>query len=194
MDMKSNFRQLIILLVCVFTMFSCEEVKDKVTTNVKLGDFSVELDDIEIGGVKSAIVRLAEGAELNPFSVTQVISMAMLKDLSTNIEEYQSRIEKVEIGSASIVVTTTDVNGKVVKDFLMVATGTGIKLSVANYNLGDAFSEGVEEFVTQLLMKLFTGSEISLNISGKTDVVSGKTLKVTIFLKDVVIKAKVLSE
>ena len=194
--MKISLRHQIILLACVFTLCSCEEIKDKITVDVDLGSFNIELDDIEVGDddAKSAIVKFAEDVELTSFSATQIISMAML-NLSTDIEEYQSRIDKVVIGSAAITVVSTDDNGTVVQDFRMVATGTGIKeLSVAEYLLGDAYSEGVDDFFSKLLMKLFTGSEVSLSVSGKTDVVSGEKLQVTITLTDVVIKAKVLTE
>jgi len=192
--MKSNFKHQIILLACMFALCSCDSVKDKLTVNVDVGSFTIALDDIEVDddGVKSAIVRLAEEVAYNSFSASQVLSVAML-NLSTNIEDYQSRIEKVEIGSASITVASTDKNGKVVKDFLMDATGIQ-NFSVAHYELNTSHSEGVKEFAEELLKKLFAGSAVPLTVSGKTDVVSGEKLKVTITLNEVVIKAKALKD
>ena len=193
--MKSNFRFQIILLACMFALCSCEAVKDKLTANVDVGSFTIELDDIVVGDdgeSKSAIVRLAEEVVLSPFSGQQVIRMDMLH-LSVNIEEYLTRIEEVIIGSASITVTSTDENGTVVKNFLIKATDIP-NFSVAHYELNTSYSEGVNEFAVKLLTKLFNGNSVTIAISGETDVVVGEKLKTTIALSDVVIKVKVLKE
>jgi len=191
-----SFKNQIMLLACMFALCCCEEVKDKVTVKIPIDSFSIQLDDITVGATdaKSGVmVRLAE--ELNSFHADKVISMDKLNsELADKAEEYQSKIEKVEVGpTSSITVTSIGDNGTVVKDFLMEADGIN-SFAVAQYNLNEAYSENVEEFATQLLMKLIVSNSVSLTVSGKTDVVSGEKLKVIITLNEVSLIAKVLKD
>jgi len=186
-----SIRNQIVLLACFFALSSC----DKVTTTIDVGTLSIQLDDITVGdaAVKSTgMVKFADDA-LNSFYAEQTLSMSMLAGLSSEAEEYQSRITKVEIGpESSITITTTDGNGTVVEDFEMKATGVKT-LSVPEYRFGTPYTGNIEEFATQLLMKLFTGSNgVPITVSGKTDVESGKNLKVKIVLSEVSLVAKVL--
>jgi len=188
-----SIRNQIVLLACFFALSSCE----KVTTTIDVGDLTVQLDDITVGddGAKSAgIVRLAEGA-LTPFSASQTLSMDMLAGLSSEAKDYQSRVTKVNVGpETSVTITSTDGNATVVEDFKIEAAGVQT-LSVPEYHIGEPYTENIEKFATQLLMKLFTSSNgVPITISGKTDVVSGKNLQIEITLSDVSLVAKVLSD
>ena len=188
-----SIRNQIVLLACFFALSSC----DKVTTTIDVGDLTVKLDDITVGddggGAKSAgIVRLAEGA-LNPFYAEQTLSMDMLAGLSSEAKDYQSRITKVKVGPAtSVTITSTDGSATVVEDFEIKAAGVKT-LSVPEYRFGEPYTDNIEEFATQLLMKLFASSNgVPITVSGKTDVVSGKKLQIEITLSDVSLVAKVL--
>jgi len=191
--MKSNFRNQIILLACIFALCSCEAVKDKLTVDVDLGSFSIVLDDIEVGdgdGVKSSIVRL-DGDDL-PYLIkdNRVLSSTTMPDLPANISEYE--VVEIEIGSSCITVTSLDGNGTVVEDFLMIATGITPNFSIADYALGVAYCEAdLENFVVDLLKKLIAG-EVTLNTTGKTNVAPDEKLKVTIQLNLVRLKTKLL--
>jgi len=185
-----SFKNHIILLACMFALFSCESVKDKLTVNVDVGSFSIQLDDIEVVGdeAKSAIVRFAD--VFSSIKNDQVLSLAKL-DLSTDLEEYKSRLESVVIGSASIIVEATDGEGKVVKNFLMKSSSITQELSVPEYQMCTLYEEdNLKKFVTPLLKKLFTGNEVTLNIDGTTNVAKGTLLSATIQLDKVVIKVK----
>ena len=187
-----SIKNQIVLLACFFALSSC----DKVSTTIDVGDMSIQLEDITVGddgGVKSfAIVRLADDA-LTPFNASQTLTMDMLAGLSSEAKEYKSKISKVEIGpESSITITTTDENGTVVEDFEIKAAGVKT-LSVREYHFGEPYTGNIEEFATQLLMKLFASSNgVPITISGKTDVESGKNLKVKIVLSEVSLVAKVL--
>ena len=187
-----SIRNQVVLLACFFALCSCE----KVTTTIDVGDLTVKLDDITVGdgGAKSAgIVRLDEGA-LTPFNVQQTLSMEMLAGLSSEAKDHQSRITKVEIGhETSITITSTDGSATEVKDFKIEAAGVKT-LSVPEYRFGTPYTGNIEEFATQLLMKLFTSSSVPITISGKTDVASGKNLHIEIRLSEVSLVAKVLSD
>jgi hypothetical protein len=65
---------------------------------------------------------------------------------------------------------------------------------VPEYRFGTPYTGNIEEFATQLLMKLFTSSSVPITISGKTDVASGKNLHIEIKLSEVSLVAKVLSD
>lgn len=198
--MKSNvfnFKNQIILLACMFVLCSCDKIKEKATVTVPFDSFSIQLDDIVVGGgVKSAIVRLdGEEVELNSFNGSQVLTKNGLKDPPADLETYWSDIVSVEVGSTtSVTVIAIDDPGTVVKDFLMEATGISTKLSVANYNLGASYShKNLETFATELLTKVIVkNSEVPITISGKTDVAEGKNLRVTITVRDGLLKIKAL--
>ena len=194
----SNFKNQIVLLACMFALCCCEEVKDKVTVKIPINSFSIQLEDITVGATAAksgVIVKLADEDELNSFHASMNVSMDMLSSqLNTEIGKYQSNIERIEIGStSSITVSSTDENGTVVKDFLMEATGIS-NFAVEQYILNTAYSENIEEFATQLLMKVLFSESVPLTVSGKTDVVSGEKLKVKITLNEVSLIAKVLKD
>jgi len=184
----SNIKSQVILLVCIFALCACE----KVTVNIPVDSLTIQLDDILVGddGVKSGMIRLADDA-LNSFHATQVIDLNKLNGITEEVKKDQSKITKVEVGStSSITITVTGSDGTVVKDFLIEADGIN-SFAVANYDLGEPYSENVAAFASQLLLKLFKGS-VSLTISGKTDVPEGAKLRVFIRLNDVVFKVKAL--
>ena len=191
-----NFKHQIILLACIFALSSCESIKDKITVDIPFDSFSIQLDDIVVGeeGAQSAIVRLSGEAELNSFSATQVLSMDMLTGAPADLEKYRSKIEKVEVGSISITITSTDANGTVVEDFLVKATGINGQLSVDKFELGIAENPPAnsKQFAVQVLMKLLNNNNVTLDISGKTDVASGEKLQVTIAVENGNFKAKAL--
>ena len=187
-----NVRNQIVLLACFFALSSC----DKVTTTIDAGSVSIQLDDITVGddgSVKSFAITKSAGEALNPFHVQQTLSMDMLAGLSSEAKEYQSKISKVEIGTETSIIITTDGSGTVVEDFKIEAAGVKT-LSVPEYRFGTPYTGDIEEFATQLLMKLFSSGSagVPITISGKTDVDSDKTLQVKITLSDVSLVAKVL--
>ena len=190
-----SIRNQMVLLACFFALSSCE----KVTTKIDVGDLTVKLDDIKIGddgSAKSAgMVRFDDGT-LTSFSASQTLSMDMLAGLSSEAKDYQSRITKVEIGTeSSVIITSTDGSATVVEDFKIEAAGVRT-LSVPLYHFGTPYTGDIEEFATQLLMKLFSSGSagVPITISGKTDVDSDKTLQVKITLSEVSLVAKVLSD
>ena len=192
-----NFKNQIILLACIFALCSCEEVKDKLTVDVKVGSFDIVLDDIIVGddgGVtKSAIVRLdgEEGVTLTLFSSSQSISLSKL-DIEVDVDG--SNFNSVDLESATITVTSSDEEGSLVEDFLMVAGDIG-SFKIDSYELGVPYSGAdAKVFVLKILEKLFKGASIPMAISGYSDVVSGESLTVTIALTNVVVKVKVLKE
>jgi len=199
-----NFKNQIILLVCVFALCTCSSVKDKLNVDVEVGTFTIVLDKILVddddedeGGAKSAIVRLDGEAKPRSFSGSQVISLSMLDGLEIDIDKYLSRIVSVDISSASIsiVVLNEDNEGKVVKEFLMDATGIDPDFTVGQYNLGEVYSKAdLKVYANALLDKLFVDQdEVPVFVKGKTNVAAKKWLEITIKLNDVTFKVKALT-
>jgi len=179
----------------MFALCSCEEIKDQITVDIPFDSFTIELDDIVVGdnevGAKSAIVRLNDA--LNQFYAERILNVNQPNiGIPADVLERLSNIVSVEVGKeSSITVTATDDNGTVVENFLMVGTDMSNNLDVGLYELGTTYSDKVEAFATELLMKLVVNrEEVLLTISGMTDVVDGEKLKVIITLRDGLFKAK----
>jgi uncharacterized protein YjdB len=187
----SNFKFQLMLLVCLFAFYSCDKIDDAATTDVKVSSVTFELDDIlvEENSTKSTL-----DDELNVFSATQTILLSDLQGLSDDAIKHASKIESVEVGEASIMITTTDSVGTVVKEFVLQVTGISSSIGIAQYDLGTTYlGENMQDFVNQLLLKLFISKEAELTASGKTDITSGEKLKVKITLEDITLVAGLLN-
>ena len=180
-----NFKNQIILLACMFALYSCESIKDQITVDIPFDSFSIQLDDIIVGddgGTKSAIVRLTDG--LNPFYAEQNLAMGMLKDVPADLEKYQSKIVKVKVGSSTSILVTAE-NGTKVKNFQVKVAGSDIKFSVEDYDFNTEYSDGVGAFIEQILTELVVKNhEVPLIISGETDADNETKLTVTLTVRD----------
>jgi hypothetical protein len=187
----SNVKYLLVLLACLFAFYSCDKVKDASTTEIKLdGPVSIKLDNIVVidGTTKSTANEI-----LNYFSGTKSINLTDLQGLSEEAIKYRSNIESVEVGSTSITITTTDSAGTVVKEFLLTANGVANSINVPQYDLGSVYSGNMQDFTTELLMKLFSNSNgVTMNTSGKTDITAGEKLEIEIILEDITLIANLL--
>jgi hypothetical protein len=187
-----NFKKQIVLLACMFALCSCEAIKDKINVDVPFDSFSIKLDDIVIGGgdAKSAIVRFDEEDELEPltpFRESQVVSMDKMPDLPADIIVKRDQVKSFKAAKVTVIVTSTDENATVVEPFKMEATGISDPLEITKYELGTAHVLNGDEkgFVDELVQKVIVeGNEVSITISGKTDVADAETLTVTIIIED----------
>jgi len=179
-----NFKSLLLLLVGLFLFSSC----DKITKHeIKVSSMSIELDDIMIpSGTKSTA-----NEELIFFSASQTLTLSILQGLSEEAIEYKDKIESIEVGSASIILYSTDEAGTVVKEFVLQAVEID-NINIDEYVLGEIYTDGVQRFADNLLLKLFTTDNVTINTSGKTDITSGENLKVKITLEDITFLANIL--
>ena len=118
-----------------------------------------------------------------------------IQGLPDNAIKYAGKIESVEIGDASVTITTTNEDGTVVKEFLLTATGIGSSINIPQYNLGETYTDfaNMQDFVTQLLMELFVNNSTNLTASGKTDITSGENIKIKITVEDITLIAGILN-
>ena len=187
----TNFKIQLVLIACLFTFYSCDKIKDATTTEIKVSSVSFELDNIT---VEELTKSMAED-ELNFFNATHEISMNDIQGLSEDAIKYASKIESVEVGDASVTVTTTDEDGTVVKEFKLTAVNIGSSINIPQYNLGSPYTDFaiMQEFTTQLLTKLFLSNSATLTASGKTDIISGENIKIKITIEDITLIAGLLN-
>lgn len=176
----------LILFACLFLAYSCGNTSTKISAAL----IEIELDDIPVTDGSSAKSSTKDG-ELNDFSGTQTINLNDLDGVE-KVLKHQSKIESVEVGTASITITTTDEEGTVVKQFVLNAGNVG-NFNIDQYNLGDAYTDNtMEEFANRLLMELVFKGNVTFTASGKTDILSGENVKVKITLKDITFLANVM--
>ena len=192
--MKTQFSGLkiqLVLAVCLFTFYSCDKVKDATTTEIKVSSVSFELDNITVEEDLSK--STADG--LNIFNATHEVTLNDIQGLSDDAIKYASKIESVETGDASVTITTTNEDGTVVKEFVLTATGISSSINISQYNLGEPYTDfaNMQDFVTQLLMKLFVNKSANLTASGKTDITSGENIKIKITIEDITLVAGLLN-
>ena len=186
-----NFGVALVLLAGMFALYSCE----KVTIDVPVDSIVVELKDIQVveGPVaKSGMARLSADDELNEFLETREVKLSDLS-LENEVTKYQSRITDATVGTASITITSAGGGGTVVKDFLLQVDGVH-RISIAQYNLGTAYTDDLQDFCQKVLLNMFLNGKISVTVSGKTDVTAGEKLNVIITMDNVVFKAKLNSD
>ena len=203
--MKVKFQIMAIagLFACYFMASSCGGNVPTIPINVE--SMVVELNDILVGSPAGIIAKGGGDEEppLNTFSESRTISLESLKGITADemadILKYQEQIVSAKAGSITIAITSTDEEAMIVRDFLLEADGFTNNIYVEQYDLGTPITPETADFTAfanELLMKLvmssFTGlNEVTFNISGLTDVISGESLNVTITLGDVVFEAKV---
>ncbi len=169
--------------VCLLACYSCG---DKLTVEVPVSSMTIELEDILVGdGSKST---------LSPFSATETVLLSAIQGISDEAMEYRSKIESIEVGAtSSISIIATDSVGTLVEEFLLSANDVG-DFTIPQYNLGMLYSDNIHDFASKVLTKLFVSEEVTLTASGKTDIPSGKKLKVKIMLEDIRLITNVLKQ
>jgi len=186
----SNFKIQLVLLACLFALYSCDKVKDTTKTEINVESASIELDEITVSATKSTA-----DDDLNPFAASQIIKLEDIQGMSSDAVKYRSQIESAEVGPVSIEITTTDDNGTVVKKFILQATGIGSNFTVDEYKLKEVYTPDMEKlqtFANQLLMKLFVSNSVEVSASGLTDIISGEKLIIKITMKDIKLVANLL--
>jgi len=178
-----------IVIACMLPFFAC----DKITkTDVKVSKATIELEDIVVQEGTPSKGQLDD--ELNYFSASQTIYLNQIEGFTEEVLKHQSKIDDITVGTATITITAIeDETGTVVKDFLLQATGVSPNISIPQYDLGTAYTGNVQPFATALLLKLFQASSVTVNVSGKTDITSGKNLKVKIEMGDMVFVVKLIN-
>jgi hypothetical protein len=176
-----------ILLSVLFLFNSCDKLKELNTIRIPISSMSINLDNILIDPELRSST-----AELNSFSATKTISYSSIDGLSEDANKYKSHIESITAGSGSITITSTDGVGTVVKDFVLNVAGISPDFTVADYSLGTAYTQNVKEYANKLVLKVLLSNSLDVKISGKTDVPSGKNLRVKITLENVELVAKIL--
>ena len=186
----TNFK-IVVMLACLFAFYSCDKIKDATTTEIKVSSVSFELEDITVEEV--ATKSMADG--VNIFNATHEVTLNDIQGLSDDAIKYASKIESVETGDASVTITTTNEDGTVVEEFLLTATGIGSSIYIPQYNLGETYTDfaNMQDFVTQLLMKLFFENSANLTVSGATDITSGENIKIKITIEDITLVAGLLN-
>ena len=178
-----------VLIACLLPFNSCKKSEDDVTTvNVPVDKaVTIELKDILVeDGTSSKSSKSADDEVLNFFNISQMIYLDSIESLA-DVMQYQSKIKSLEVGTASITIIADDEEtGTVIKDFVLTAKDASV-LSIAEYELGTVYSENVQPFVNALILKLFQTKSVSINVLGKTNVTSGKNLKVEIELGGMVL-------
>ena len=187
----SNFKFQLVLLACLFALYSCDKVEDATKTEIPAFSASIELDDIIVSATKST----ADDDLIN-FSASQVVKLEDIDGISEDAIKYRSNIESVSVGSASVLITTTDSVGTVVKEFKLSATDISSSINITEYELGTTHTadlENLQTFCNQLFMKLFSSdSGVKISTSGLTDITSGEKLKVTITMENITLIASLL--
>ena len=179
-----NFKSLLLLLVGLFLFSSC----DKITKHeIKVSSMAIELDDILV----PSKTKNTAGEELTFFSASQTLALSLIQGLSDEAIKYSNKIESVEVGSGSITIFATDDKEGVVKEFKLQAVNVG-NINIDEYVLGETYTNGVQRFADDLLLKLFTTDNVTVNVSGMTDIPSGDNLKVKITLEDITFLANIL--
>ena len=186
----TNFK-IMVMLACLFAFYSCDKIKDATTTEIKVSSVSFELEDITVEEV--ATKSMADG--VNIFNATHEVTLNDIQGLSDDAIKYASKIESVETGDASVTITTTNEDGTVVEEFLLIATGIGSSIYISQYNLGETYTDfaNMQDFVTQLLTKLFFENSAMLTVSGATDITSGENIKIKITIEDITLVAGLLN-
>lgn len=170
-----------ILCVCFLAFYSC---KKYTTVDIPISSLTIELDDIEVND--------QESKALTPFYVRKKISYADLAGLSSDAIKYRDRIETIQADSVSIIITTTDGVGTVVKKFAMKVNSLP-DYTIPEYYLGTAYTDdNIESYACSLLFQILTKESTTIHLYGITDVPSSKKLKVTITLEDVTMVAQLL--
>ena len=187
----TNFK-IVVMLACLFAFYSCDKIKDAATTEIKVSSVSFEIDDIT---VEEDLSKSTAEDGLNIFNATHEVTLNDIQGLPDNAIKYAGKIESVEIGDASVTITTTNEDGTVVKEFLLTATGIGSSINIPQYNLGETYTDfaNMQDFVTQLLMELFVNNSTNLTASGKTDITSGENIKIKITVEDITLIAGILN-
>jgi hypothetical protein len=176
----------LMLLACGFIFFSCEN-----TTDIKLSSASVELDETTVESPASK----GQTAELNTFSATQVITLDNLQGLTDEANKYRSKIQSVRIdGKITVAVIAIGEEDKIVEEFVMTGNEGVGSFNVDKYKVGTPHVVGADAqtFVTNLLLRLLANKSVSITVSGKTDIESGKKLKVKITAANLVLETKIL--
>jgi len=191
-NLSEKLKMLAILAVLILPFYSCKDTK----LEIPIPSATIDLGNVLVGGGPSSVkgVQRVGAGDLISFNETdKVITMDDIKGLTDQALEYKSRISEIEIGTASITITAPDdATGTEVKDFVLDVTGVG-KLEIPQYNLGTSYAaEDVVVFAKDVLAKLLSDDEITVSISGKTDVTSGKNLNVRIKLDDMKLIADLL--
>ena len=177
---KKFFLPFIILAWLVALGTSCENQKVKIPVK----NLTFEFDDIKVDEATKDV--------LNSFNVTQVINLSTLKGLSEDALKYKSKVTVVETGTTSITIYSVDDVGTIVKEFVLHTSGVGT-FNVPHYDLGTPHIDNVQDYAANLLLKLMLNNTATVNISGKTDIPSGKNLRVAITLEDVTLFANILN-
>ena len=185
----SNFTVQLVLLACLFALYSCDKVKDTTKTEINVESASIELDEITVSATKST------AGDLNPFAASQIIKLEDIQGMSSDAVKHRSNIESAQVGPVSIEITTTDDNGTVVQNLVLQATGIDSNYTVTEYKLGEVYSpdmEKLQKFANLVLMKLFVSDSVEVSAAGVTDIISGEKLRIKITMKDIKLTAKLL--
>jgi len=178
----------LILALCLLSFFACGKIKDATTVKIPVEKVTIELNDILVQANET------RDGELNFFSATQTVTLADIQGLTEKALEYKEMVESIEVGeTSSIVITTTDEIGTVVKEFILTTNPNVGTINIPQYNLGDVFTDNVQGFSGGVLLKLLQNGSMTFDAKGKTDIQSGENLKIKITLENINITAGLLN-
>ena len=170
----------------LLSFYSCDKVAESTKLNVPVEKATIELGDIPVENGAAPLNGMYTSETLNHFNVSRVITLEDIEGLTQDALSHQSQISDIDIADASItIVANDDETGTVVKDFVLKADGVPNTLSIPHYELGTVFAENVQPFAAAMVLKMLMTNSVSIEVSGKTDVTSGKNLQAKIELKDI---------
>ena len=170
----------------LFVCSSCSKLEEATTIKVPVPDFSFEIPAIVTSNPLDPALRSA--LDLNHFSGSATLSINddMFKDLKKN----QSFITSIVIGVVNISVSSSSGGG--VAENLMLSSPEVGNFTIAQYTFGDVYSSTeLAAYATNLFTKFIEKGQITVSVSGDTDVEDGELI-VGLYFGSIEIKAKVL--
>ena len=168
------------MVACMLSFYACDKVKESTETDVKVDKATIELRDI-------TVQEPTRAEALNPFNATQSVSLDQIAGFSEDLMKYKGKISDINVNAMTITITAPPDDGTTVEDFKLTADGVAAELTIPQYSFGAAYPvEGAQTFATLLMLKMFQDNSVTMTVSGKTDVTSGKNLQVTVEMEDLV--------
>lgn len=182
--MKSPFLKSAILFAFsgILLLSACDKVEDALTK------------DIEVKNIKLNITTPVTDSDLRsdllPFGgeITIDYNDPQLKDFKS----YLSLIDKIQVDEV-IIISTTDGDGTIVKDFNLTSAKVGVNYTIPSYEFGKEYVDTKLPAITKDILNAVLNKEVvDLKITGLSDEKAGKNLKHQIWIKKGFIRVKLI--
>jgi len=170
---------LISALICaILSLTGCDKLKrDFTVKNVKFSFSAVTNADTPLRSGSSEMQTRV--ASLSSFTITRTVSLSEIG--SSDVDKYSKNIDKVEVNSASVVVTANPPDNFTITDLTITAVAVAGSAVVPSYTIGNAFTapSGLEVYIQAFVTKLVDANTIAVTVTGRSDAPAGTTIHVT---------------